>query len=539
MYKSSAFDKLVAIAHVCFPCPLQALILEPTHRDRPSFALLSGSSSSSSQTQNLGPSAMENALPAHWCHQCNAEITAAPSRGSDEGGGELICPTCGGSFIEAIESASSLFHVRHSLQGQGLRRQLFSSLRRLPASIDRVLAGTIGMPMPLDGMPLDAISIQEEMMLGNFFDDGDAAGNNNEWWIEHRNAERQEDYDVEYENDEGSMLESRSWGSAEEEYRAEELEDHETMFGNPGDYVDAHGFEQILQHFIESDDTRKGAPPAGKAIAEGLPTVFVTQKDVDDGSASCAVCKDEIPVNKPAKQLPCLHLYHSECILPWLEERNSCPICRFELPTDDPDYEEQRRCKIFEQRRGQEIGGESNASALSGAAGEEARLDTEGYGSEELVEMETDETFLDSLKEEITNEAIHSTEGHVNEELVEMESDDENEGIRSTEGHVNEELVEIESKDGDEVFLDSLKEETGNEDGADDSECERTEHVGMGSSLRKVFLSPLFGVVSVVAISCVGKFLMGSSCNRISVGYPAGRERDCTRSKVRWSNPFG
>ena len=36
-------------------------------------------------------------------------------------------------------------------------------------------------------------------------------------------------------------------------------------------------------------------------------------------------------------------MFHSDCVTKWLEIHNTCPLCRFELPTDDPNYERERK----------------------------------------------------------------------------------------------------------------------------------------------------------------------------------------------------
>jgi len=36
--------------------------------------------------------------------------------------------------------------------------------------------------------------------------------------------------------------------------------------------------------------------------------------------------------------MPCGHIYHESCIFQWLKDNNTCPVCRYELETDDEDF---------------------------------------------------------------------------------------------------------------------------------------------------------------------------------------------------------
>nr|XP_012221571.1 PREDICTED: E3 ubiquitin-protein ligase RNF181 [Linepithema humile] len=82
-------------------------------------------------------------------------------------------------------------------------------------------------------------------------------------------------------------------------------------------------------------------PPASKEAVKNLPEIKIDSNE----TKQCPVCLKEFQTGDKAKSMPCGHTFHQECILPWLEKTNSCPLCRYELPTDDEDYEMYRKEK--------------------------------------------------------------------------------------------------------------------------------------------------------------------------------------------------
>ncbi|KAJ6774876.1 E3 UBIQUITIN-PROTEIN LIGASE RING1 [Salix purpurea] len=110
--------------------------------------------------------------------------------------------------------------------------------------------------------------------------------------------------------------------------------------GNFGDYFIGSGLEQLIQQLAENDPNRYGTPPASKTAIEALPTMKVSEEMMkSEMNNQCSVCKDEFESGEEVKGMPCKHVFHEDCIMPWLKMHNSCPVCRYELPTDDPDYE--------------------------------------------------------------------------------------------------------------------------------------------------------------------------------------------------------
>ncbi|CAN4085437.1 unnamed protein product [Withania somnifera] len=305
-----------------------------------------------------GGGAASNQPQNYHCYQCEQTVTITPVQNS-----ELTCPNCNGTFLEESETAPvpnpnisnhPFFAAATSDDlpfggGGGGFPIMFSSTAASPAGgsvsfedLNSLFGGMVG------GGGRSSNQFDPFAFLNNYFNTMSAGGAN---------------VQLIFENHPGGG----AGGGGDLRFP-----------GNLGDYFLGPGLEQLIQQLAENDPNRYGTPPAAKSAVAGLPDIKITAELLDSDSSQCAVCKDTFELDEEGKQMPCKHIYHKDCIIPWLEMHNSCPVCRYELPTDDPDYENR---KTAEQQNGNTSNNNNNTTNSSNAGVVFGRL--EGVGNQE------------------------------------------------------------------------------------------------------------------------------------------------------------
>ncbi|KAJ4458501.1 putative E3 ubiquitin-protein ligase RING1 [Paratrimastix pyriformis] len=116
-------------------------------------------------------------------------------------------------------------------------------------------------------------------------------------------------------------------------------------------------FQEILreseelgaENFTEMLDVHMGPPPPASLTAiEDLDEVTISQKHIDEAT-ECPICCTPFRMGAVAIKMPCKHLFHDRCLLSWLKEHNTCPMCRHELPSSSYLYE-MRKLRLQEQQ---------------------------------------------------------------------------------------------------------------------------------------------------------------------------------------------
>ena len=60
---------------------------------------------------------------------------------------------------------------------------------------------------------------------------------------------------------------------------------------------------------------------------------------LDNDKKKCTICLEDYVNGDDSIALPCIHIFHANCIKTWLKNQNTCPICKYEINYGIEDIE--------------------------------------------------------------------------------------------------------------------------------------------------------------------------------------------------------
>lgn len=63
-------------------------------------------------------------------------------------------------------------------------------------------------------------------------------------------------------------------------------------------------------------------------MPKGTFKTLMTEEEILKETPTCSVCIDKFEEeDEELIKMPCNHVFHKGCLIPWLEQHNSCPSC--------------------------------------------------------------------------------------------------------------------------------------------------------------------------------------------------------------------
>mmetsp|Transcript_4131 Transcript_4131/g.8532 ORF Transcript_4131/g.8532 Transcript_4131/m.8532 type:complete len:664 (-) Transcript_4131:276-2267(-) len=115
----------------------------------------------------------------------------------------------------------------------------------------------------------------------------------------------------------------------------------QSVLGGAHDSFEAATQAAIRASMRDQQNQPTGPPPASGTALKNLPLITVASEDLVE-NRECSICLEEHEIGSVAVRMPCAHIFHKNCVVDWLKSHCTCPVCRYELPTDDANFERQR-----------------------------------------------------------------------------------------------------------------------------------------------------------------------------------------------------
>ncbi|KAH0454470.1 hypothetical protein IEQ34_016394 [Dendrobium chrysotoxum] len=229
---------------------------------------------------------MSSVRNTHWCHRCMRAVKPL--------GRDMLCPNCSGGFVQELDDMGGIMNAFFGTDPDEFHDHRFGIMDAIASMMRQRMAGR---DRGYDFQPRHDTITSDGIGFGP-----------GPWLLFRGQVPDDRGFEILFNGGPGSGIRRT----------------------NIADYFMGPGLEELIEQLTRND--RRGPPPAARSLIDSMPTVKISQRHLR-GDSHCPVCKDKFELGSEAREMPCKHLYHSDCIVPWLIRHNSCPVCRQELPT--------------------------------------------------------------------------------------------------------------------------------------------------------------------------------------------------------------
>ncbi|XP_065910002.1 E3 ubiquitin-protein ligase RNF115-like [Dysidea avara] len=227
----------------------------------------------------------------YFCHECDKKFSCDGRSESDD---DLKCPTCSSEFIERLEDSRPVQETTTPNPGASFI-QLWHSLNGPRPRAVRVRRQVVRPAGSNESVVMQQPVVNIDRILQDIITGGGRRGP----------------------PPFASLLGLNS-----------EESDGERLHSNPRDYAwGPSGLDNIISQLLTQFGDN-GPPPAEQEKIDNLPTISI---NAENEGTECKVCQEEFSKDESVLEMPCKHLYHSSCIVPWLKLHDTCPVCRYSL----------------------------------------------------------------------------------------------------------------------------------------------------------------------------------------------------------------
>ena len=107
------------------------------------------------------------------------------------------------------------------------------------------------------------------------------------------------------------------------------------MFNMPMNNMMNQGFNMMDNNMMNDFDDNLNNGVDINLLNSLESTVLKDVSHLEEDKKQCVICMEDFKDGDEVIYVPCLHVFHKDCLLEWFKRHDDCPICKFKITFDN------------------------------------------------------------------------------------------------------------------------------------------------------------------------------------------------------------